>query len=106
LTAFSFREAAAETLGAGLLVATIVGSGIMAERLSGGNAAMALLCNAIPTGAMLTVLILLLGPVSGAHLNPAVSAASWLRGSALGKAPWFSPWRKSVAPSAAPSSRT
>lgn len=63
----------AEALGTGLLVATVVGSGIMAERLAGGNAAIALLGNTIPTGAILVVLILALGPLSGAHFNPAVS---------------------------------
>ncbi len=56
-----------------LLLATVVGSGIMAERLSGGNQAVALLGNTIPTGAMLVVLILIFGPISGAHFNPAVS---------------------------------
>lgn len=60
-------------LGTGLLVATVVGSGIMAERLAGGNLAIALLGNTIPTGAILVVLITILGPVSGAHFNPAVS---------------------------------
>lgn len=63
----------AEALGTGLLVATVVGSGIMAERLSGGNVAIALLGNTIPTGAILVVLITILGPISGAHFNPAVS---------------------------------
>src|SRR5512138_752756 len=63
----------AEGLGTGLLVCTVVGSGIMAERLAGGNLAIALLGNTIPTGAILVVLITILGPVSGAHFNPAVS---------------------------------
>jgi glycerol uptake facilitator-like aquaporin len=63
-----------------LLLATVVGSGIMAERLAGGNLGLALLCNAIATGAMLSVLILVFGRISGAHFNPAVSAAAWLRG--------------------------
>lgn len=63
----------AEALGTGLLVATVVGSGIMAERLAGGNVAIALLGNTIPTGAILVVLILAFGPISGAHFNPAVS---------------------------------
>jgi glycerol uptake facilitator-like aquaporin len=63
----------AEALGTGLLVATVVGSGIMAERLAGGNEAIALLGNTLPTGAILVVLILGLGPISGAHFNPAVS---------------------------------
>jgi glycerol uptake facilitator-like aquaporin len=62
-----------EWLGTALLLATVVGSGIMAERLSGGNLAIALLGNTIPTGAILVVLITILGPVSGSHFNPAVS---------------------------------
>ena len=69
----------AEALGTGLLVATVVGSGIMAAKLAGGNQALALLCNTLPTGAILVVLITILGPVSGAHFNPAVSAAMALR---------------------------
>jgi glycerol uptake facilitator-like aquaporin len=68
-----------ESLGTAFLLATVVGSGIMAERLSAGNAALALLCNTLPTGAILTVLILVFGPISGAHLNPAVSIAFALR---------------------------
>ncbi|MBV9076168.1 MAG: aquaporin family protein [Methylobacteriaceae bacterium] len=68
----------AEALGTGLLVTTVVGSGIMAERLAGGNVAIALLGNTVPTGAILVVLILALGPVSGAHFNPAVSAVAAL----------------------------
>jgi glycerol uptake facilitator-like aquaporin len=74
------RRAAAEALGTAFLLAAVVGSGIMAERLSGGNGAIALLCNTFPTGAMLTVLILMFGPLSGAHFNPAVSMACSLRG--------------------------
>jgi glycerol uptake facilitator-like aquaporin len=74
------RRVVAESLGTGFLLATVVGSGIMAARLAGGNGALALLCNTLPTGAMLTVLILTLGPVSGAHFNPAVSIAATLRG--------------------------
>ncbi len=74
------RRATAEALGTAFLLAAVVGSGIMAERLAGGNGAIALLCNTIPTGAMLTVLILMLGPLSGAHFNPAVSLAFSLRG--------------------------
>jgi glycerol uptake facilitator-like aquaporin len=74
------RRAAAEALGTAFLLAAVVGSGIMAQQLAGGNAALALLCNALPTGAMLTVLILVFGPVSGAHFNPAVSLAFLLRG--------------------------
>src|SRR5262245_39718941 len=67
------RRLTAEALGTGILVATVVGSGIMAERLAGGNQAIALLGNTIPTGAILVVLISILGPVSGAHFNPVVS---------------------------------
>src|SRR5450631_4248248 len=67
------KRLAAEALGTGLLVATVVGSGIMAERLAGGNQAIALLGNTIPTGAILVVLITIFGPVSGAHFNPAVT---------------------------------
>ncbi|MBL8670814.1 MAG: aquaporin family protein [Alphaproteobacteria bacterium] len=67
------RRFAAEAVGTALLVATVVGSGIMGERLSGGNDALALLGNTIATGAILVVLVLGLGPVSGAHFNPAVT---------------------------------
>ena len=67
------RRLVAEFLGTWLLVATVVGSGIMAENLAGGNVAVALLGNTIATGAMLVVLIAMLGPISGAHFNPAVS---------------------------------
>ena len=69
------RRAVAEFLGSAFLLAAVVGSGIMAATLSGGNGALALLCNTLPTGAMLTVLILIFGPVSGAHFNPAVTLA-------------------------------
>jgi glycerol uptake facilitator-like aquaporin len=69
----------AEGLGTALLLATVVGSGIMAERLSGGNVAIALLGNTIPTGAILFVLITMLGPISGAHFNPAVTVVFALR---------------------------
>ena len=67
------RRYVAEFLGTLILVATVVGSGIMAERLSGGNAGVALLANAIATGAVLYVLILGFGPISGAHFNPVVT---------------------------------
>ena len=67
------RRLVAEGLGTAILVATVVGSGIMAERLAGGNQAIALLGNTIPTGAILVVIITILGPVSGAHFNPAVT---------------------------------
>ena len=70
----------AECLGTAFLLAAVVGSGIMAQRLAGGNDALALLCNTLPTGAILTVLILTFGPLSGAHFNPAVSIAFALRG--------------------------
>ncbi|ETI59471.1 MAG: MIP/aquaporin family protein [Sphingobium sp.] len=71
---------ASEALGSFLLFATVIGSGIMAERLSGGNVAVALLGNTLASGAMLFVLITILGPVSGAHLNPAVTLIMRLRG--------------------------
>ena len=73
------RRLAAECLGTGLLVATVVGSGIMGDRLAGGNVALALLGNTLPTGAILVVLILALGPISGAHFNPVVSLVMGLR---------------------------
>lgn len=76
------RRTAAEGLGTLLLLATVVGSGIMAERLCGGNQALALLGNTIPTGAMLVVLILIFGPVSGAHFNPVVSLVFAAKGEA------------------------
>jgi glycerol uptake facilitator-like aquaporin len=74
------RRGFVELLGTAFLLATVVGSGIMAAKLAGGNGAIALLCNTLPTGAMLVVLILTFGPVSGAHFNPAVSVAFALRG--------------------------
>jgi glycerol uptake facilitator-like aquaporin len=70
----------AETLGSFLLFATVIGSGIMAERLAGGNAGIALIGNTLATGAILFVLITILGPLSGAHLNPAVTLVMRLRG--------------------------
>lgn len=73
------RRLLAEGLGTALLLATIVGSGIMAERLAGGNIAIALLGNTIPTGAILVVIIMIFGPVSGAHFNPVVTVAAALR---------------------------
>jgi glycerol uptake facilitator-like aquaporin len=72
------RKLSAEALGTLLLTACVVGSGIMSERLAGGNAAVALLANALATVAVLATLIALLGPISGAHLNPAVSAVAFL----------------------------
>jgi glycerol uptake facilitator-like aquaporin len=74
------RRLAAEALGTAFLLATVVGSGIMAENLAGGNVAIALLGNTIPTGAILVVLILMFGPVSGAHFNPAVTLSLVVQG--------------------------
>lgn len=73
------RRLVAEALGAAALLAVVVGSGIMGDRLDGGNVALALLGNTLPTGAILVVLILMLGPVSGAHFNPAVTLAFAMR---------------------------
>ncbi|HTC04370.1 MAG TPA: MIP/aquaporin family protein [Xanthobacteraceae bacterium] len=73
------RRYVAECLGTAFLLAGVVGSGIMAAKLAGGNGALALLCNTLATGTILTVLILTFGPVSGAHFNPAVSIAMALR---------------------------
>ena len=73
------RRLTAETLGTAMLLATVIGSGIMGQRLSGGNVALALLGNTLPTGAILVVLILIFGPVSSAHFNPIVSIAVALR---------------------------
>jgi glycerol uptake facilitator-like aquaporin len=73
------RRLVAEALGTALLLAAVVGSGIMAERLAGGNMALALLGNTIATGAILVVLILVFGPVSGAHFNPVVTLALRIR---------------------------
>jgi glycerol uptake facilitator-like aquaporin len=72
------RRLAAEFIGTAMLVASVVGSGIMAERLAGGNIAVALLANTVATGAALVALILTFAPVSGAHFNPAVSLAARL----------------------------
>src|SRR3954468_15147387 len=69
------RRAAAELVGTALLLAVVVGSGIMGERLAGGNRAIALLANALATGAGLVALIIAFGPISGAHFNPAVTVA-------------------------------
>jgi glycerol uptake facilitator-like aquaporin len=74
------RRLSAEGIGSALLAATVVGSGVMAERLAGGNTAVALLANTGATVAVLATLIALLGPVSGAHFNPAVSLIEGIRG--------------------------
>lgn len=73
------RKLMAEWLGTFSLLATVIGSGIMAERLAGGNIAIALLGNTIPTGAILIVLITIFGPISGAHFNPAVTLSFLMR---------------------------
>src|SRR5437763_10670883 len=78
------RRLVAEGLGTALLLATVVGSGIMGERLCGGNVAVALLANTLATGAGLVALILTFGPISGAHFNPAVT----LSAAALGELAW------------------
>src|SRR5580700_4680356 len=78
------RRLSAEGVGSAILAATVVGSGIMAQRLAGGNLAVALLANTAATVAVLATIIALLGPVSGAHFNPAVSFVEALRG----KLPW------------------
>jgi glycerol uptake facilitator-like aquaporin len=75
-----YRALVSEWLGTMFLLAAVIGSGIMAENLAAGNMAIALLGNTIPTGAILVVLITILGPISGAHLNPAVTIAFLLRG--------------------------
>lgn len=74
------RRLAAEAVGTALLLATVIGSGIMGEKLAGGNVAVALLANSIATGGALVALILTFGPVSGAHLNPVVSLADASQG--------------------------
>jgi glycerol uptake facilitator-like aquaporin len=90
VTTFSLsRRLVAETLGSALLLAVVVGSGIMGQRLAGGNLALALLGNTLATGAALVVLILVFGPISGAHFNPVVTLVAVLR-RAL-------PWRAALA---------
>lgn len=83
------RRLVAELLGTAFLVAAVVGSGVMGERLANGNVALALLANTIATGAALIAIILMFGPISGAHLNPAVTLAD-----AIEKGiPWSEAWR-------------
>src|SRR5687767_15359723 len=74
------RRLVAEAVGTAMLLAAVVGSGIMAERLSGGDQALALLANTVATGAVLVALILTFGPISGAHFNPAVTLADASQG--------------------------
>jgi len=84
------RRVVAEGVGTGLLLAAVVGSGIMGERLAGGNAAIALLANTLATGAALSALILTFGPISGAHFNPAVSLVdAWQGGIAWREVPGY-----------------
>ena len=81
MTASPLRRAVAKALGTALLLATVVGSGIMGERLAGGNVAVALLANTLATAAALVALILTFGPISGAHFNAAVTIVdAWQRG--------------------------
>ena len=84
------RRVVAEFVGTLLLLAAVVGSGIMGERLAGGNVAVALLANTLATGAALIALILAFGPISGAHLNPVVTLAdAWLGGIPWGETPLY-----------------
>jgi glycerol uptake facilitator-like aquaporin len=80
------RRGVGEALGTALLLATVIGSGIMGDRLSGGNVAIVLLANTLATGAVLVTLILTFGPISGAHFNPAVTIADASQGGL--------PWRR------------
>jgi glycerol uptake facilitator-like aquaporin len=84
------RRVVAEFTGTLFLLAAVVGSGIMAERLAGGNVALALLCNSLATGAALVAILLAFGPISGAHLNPAVTLAdAWIGGLAWRETPAY-----------------
>jgi glycerol uptake facilitator-like aquaporin len=86
------RRVVAEFIGTGFLVAAVVGSGIMGERLAGGNVAIALLANTIATGAALVCLILAFGPISGAHFNPAVTVVDVMEhGVSWRAAAWYIP---------------
>src|SRR4051812_43001265 len=80
------RRVTAEAVGTAMLLAAVVGSGIMGERLAGGNVAVALLANTLATGAALVALILTFGPISGSHLNPVVTVADATQGGL--------PWRE------------
>jgi glycerol uptake facilitator-like aquaporin len=84
------RRIVAEGIGAAILLAAVVGSGIMGERLAGGNTAIALLANTIATGAALVALITAFGPISGAHFNPAVTLSDALQGGMPWRdVPWY-----------------
>lgn len=84
------RRTVAEAVGTAMLLAAVVGSGIMAERLAGGNVALALLANTIATGAALVALILAFGPISGAHFNPVVTLVdAWMGGTSRRDVPWY-----------------
>ena len=101
------RRLAAEGVGTALLLAGVVGSGIMGERLAGGNVALALLANTLATGAVLVALILTFGPISGAHLNPAVTLAdAWLGGLPWREVPGYVAGAGRRAPSSGSRSRT
>ena len=84
------RKLAAEVIGTALLLAAVIGSGIMGERLAGGNVAIALLANTLATGAMLVVIILIFAPISGAHFNPAVTLSiAWQKGMSWKEVPGY-----------------
>ena len=100
------QRAMAEFLGTAFLLAAVVGSEIMAQRLAGGNVALALLCNTLATGAILPVIILMFGSVSGAHFNPAVSLAFALRGELSWQIALFTWPFRSSRPSRVSGSRT
>ena len=99
------RRLAAEALGTLILVMAVVGSGIMAEKLAGGNQAIALLCNTIATGAVLFVIITIFAPVSGAHFNPAVTSSRSIAASSIFAPPSLMSWCRSSAAVSAPCSR-